>query len=113
MRMPRKTGGVRLQHLGYEKECRPPRTDRSNSFDATPAACQNCYPQRETTLTRARIYMAVMPPSTNSNEPVTYDASLDARKRMQAATSSAVPGRLSMVRLAASSLYWVTVWPAA
>src|SRR5262245_33101394 len=60
-----------------------------------------------------RIYNAVIPPSTNSNEPVTYDASFDARKRMHAATSSALPGRLSIVRLAAFSLYWATVWPAA
>src|SRR5215813_7971046 len=42
----------------------------------------------ETTLLIHRAYIAVIPPSTNSNEPVTYDASLDARKRMQAATSS-------------------------
>jgi hypothetical protein len=41
-------------------------------------------------------YLAVIPPSTNSNEPVTYDASLDGRKRMQAATSSAVRGSFSM-----------------
>src|SRR5262249_47585957 len=68
---------------------------------------------RETVPHVRPVYIAVIPPSTNSNEPVTYDASSDARKRMQAATSSALSGRLSIVRLAASSLYWVTVWPAA
>src|SRR5262245_63497870 len=58
-----------------------------------------------------RTHIAVIPPSTNNKEPVTYDASLDARKRMHAATSSALPGRFSMVRLAASSLYWARVLP--
>lgn len=36
-------------------------------------------------------HIAVAPPSTNSSVPVTYEASSEARNRMQAATSSGVP----------------------
>jgi len=36
-----------------------------------------------------------MPPSTGSTAPVTYEASSEARKRMQEATSSGEPARLA------------------
>src|SRR5262245_19507838 len=42
-------------------------------------------------------YIETWPPSTKRHVPVTYDASSQARKRMHAATSAGVPGRLSIV----------------
>src|SRR6185312_8217023 len=38
---------------------------------------------------------AAMPPSTDSTDPVTYEAASEARKRTHAATSSGVPARLA------------------
>src|SRR6516164_768466 len=54
-----------------------------------------------------------MPPSTNSRAPVTYEASSEAKNRIAAATSSALPGRFSIVPCAALALYCSTVSPAA
>ena len=58
-------------------------------------------------------HSAVIPPSTNSRAPVTYEASSEAKNRIAAATSSALPGRFSMVPCAALALYCSTVSPAA
>src|SRR6201996_3063849 len=58
-------------------------------------------------------HIAVIQPSTNSKAPVTYEASSEARNRIAAETSSALPGRFSMVPCAALALYCSTVSPAA
>src|SRR4051812_43963359 len=47
---------------------------------------------------------ALSPPSTTSVAPVTYEASSEARKRMQAATSSGVPARRAGMRSVAPSM---------
>ena len=58
-------------------------------------------------------YMAAWPPSANMQEPVTNDASSEARNRTHAAISRGVPGRLSIVCCANSSLKTSWVLPAA
>src|SRR5215470_15149247 len=51
-------------------------SSRARALPSTPP-CGGQRVGQELASTR-RVYIAVIPPSTNSNEPVTYDASLDA-----------------------------------